>query len=404
MSEDAEARPSRRTIEPYWYVILALVITGLVLFIYHQITGLTPDRVAFTIPFLNLDVFWYGIIITGGIAYGAYVTSRLASERGERLFVVTVPDDVRQRSLERLQLPAELLKTLQKRRITTLGQLLLPWGYNPGYVGLNKDGQREVRSRLQKQPGVAPEWLTDAPWRIWDPGHVWSGIIWCLIFAIIGARLYHVLTPSPSMAEIGINTPLDYFRNPLELINFRRGGLGIYGGLAGGLIGLFIYTRRARIPLLAWADIAAVGVALGQAIGRWANFFNQELYGGPSNLPWAVTIDPSYRLPEFADVSRFHPAFLYESLWSLLAFLLLLYLARRDDDRIMPGDLFALYLILYAVGRTLLELVRLDSRTVQLLGVDIGLPVATLVSIVVALLMAGWLIVRHRRQPQPASH
>ncbi len=398
MSESDSPRPRWRTIEPYWYIILALVILGLALFLYHQVTGLTPDRVAFTIPFLNLDVYWYGIIITGGIALGAYVTSRLARARGERVFAATVGTELQERSLSRLQLPAELLKNLEKRHFMNLGQLLLAWGYNPGYLGLNKAGQREVRSRLEKQPGIAPEWLSDAPWRIWDPGHVWNGIIWCLIFAIIGARLYHVLTPSPSMAEIGITSALDYFRNPLELINFRRGGLGIYGGLAGGLLGLFIYTRRARIPLLAWADIAAVGVALGQAVGRWANFFNQELYGGPSNLPWAITIDPAYRLPEFADVVRFHPAFLYESIWSFLTFLLLLYLARRDDERTMPGDLFALYLILYAIGRTLLELVRLDSRTLQLMGVEVGLPVATLVSIVIALLMAGWLFARHRRR------
>ncbi len=157
------------------------------------------------------------------------------------------------------------------------------------------------------------------------------------------------------MAAVGIFSPLDYFRNPYQLINFRNGGLGIYGGIAGGALGLFLYSRRARIPMMGWADLAVVGLALGQVFGRWGNFFNQELYGRPSDLPWAVHIDPAYRLPEYSDVSRFHPAFLYESLWSLLTFFVLYTLAKRYSNRLLTGELTALYLIFYAVGRSLLE-------------------------------------------------
>ncbi|MGD8855327.1 MAG: prolipoprotein diacylglyceryl transferase, partial [Chloroflexota bacterium] len=216
-----------------------------------------------------------------------------------------------------------------------------------------------------------------------------------LVFAVIGARLYHVLTPSPSMAAVGIESPLDYFRNPMQLINIRSGGLGIYGAIAGGALGLLIYTRRQRVPAIAWADLAAVGLALGQFIGRWGNFFNQELYGAPTTLPWAVYIDPIYRLDDYVNFETFHPAFLYESLWNLMAFLVLLTLARRHWRRLQVGDLTALYLVFYAVGRILLEMVRLDSRTVSLGGTDLGLPVATLVSIIVALPMAGLLLWRH---------
>jgi phosphatidylglycerol:prolipoprotein diacylglycerol transferase len=160
-------------------------------------------------------------------------------------------------------------------------------------------------------------------------------------------------------------------------------------------VGLILYTRRHRISAIAWADIAVVGLALGQFIGRWGNFFNQELYGSPSNLPWAVTIDPLHRLNEYLDVARFHPTFLYESLWSLATFLILLRLARRHRDKLQSGDLMALYLVLYSVGRIVMEFFRLDSRTLTLGGVDLGIPVATLVSIIIAVPMAILLIYRH---------
>jgi phosphatidylglycerol:prolipoprotein diacylglycerol transferase len=133
----------------------------------------------------------------------------------------------------------------------------------------------------------------------------------------------------------------------------------------------------------------------GQFIGRWGNFVNQELYGRPSSLPWAVTIEPQYRLDGYENVSRFHPAFLYESLWNLLVFLVLYVLAVRYRPRLLAGDLMGIYLILYAIGRILLETVRLDSDLLTIGGVN--LPVASLVSLVVALAMAGWLALRRVR-------
>jgi phosphatidylglycerol:prolipoprotein diacylglycerol transferase len=310
---------------------------------------------------------------------------------------------IRRQPLTKLDLPDEIQAILKKKKLFTVGDALLTWGFHPGYLGLNDDGREELHKALAAIPNMEEVWLEDAPWRIWDPGHTWNGLIWVLILAVIGARIYHILTPSPSMAAIGIESPLDYLRNPLAMIDLRQGGLGIYGGMAGGLLGLLIYTRRARIPLWGWADLGVVGVALGQAIGRWGNFINQELYGRPTDLPWAVSIEPAHRLPEFAEFSSFHPAFLYESLWNLLAFFVLYTLAHRYRQRLFTGDLTAIYLIFYGTGRILLELVRLDSRTVVIGNLDLGLPIATLVSLVVALLAAGWLIWRHysaRRTPQ----
>jgi phosphatidylglycerol---prolipoprotein diacylglyceryl transferase len=389
-------------VAPYWYLIALFWFVAAILFINHLITGRAPDRAVFQIPILEFDIYWYGITIVAGIALGAYVVTHLVMERARQIFLKNVPAAVQNRPLGQLELPGEIAASLARRQIVTLGDLLFNWGLNPGRLGLNQETLRLTRERLLQVRGVRAEWLDAAPWRPWDPDHVWNGVIICLLLGLIGARLYHVLTPSPSMAAVGIHSPWDYFRNPFMLINLRLGGLGIYGGIAGGLVGLIWYTVRHRLPTLAWADVAAIGLPLGQAIGRWGNFFNQELYGRPTDLPWAVTIDPLYRLPGYNQFSHFHPAFLYESLWNFLTFVLLLTLFRRYRHRVLEGDLLALYLVLYAVGRSLLETVRLDSRTVTIGAIDFGLPVATAVSLLLAILMIAWMAWRRRAIGQSA--
>lgn len=386
----------KKKIEWYWILIVLLLLIAGGLFVYHLVTGQTPDRIAFSLG-QGFEVYWYGIWIVGGIALGAYVVSCLADGRGTAVFRQQVPTAIQQKPIAILELPDEISLILNKHKITTVGNLLLAWGYNPKSLGLNQEGLELVHSRLSDTPKIKETWLTDAPWRIWNPDHVWNGLIWVLILAVIGARLYHVLTPSPSMAAYGIESPLDYFQNPYQLINLRNGGLGIYGGILGGLLGLLIYTRRAKIPMLAWADLAVVGLALGQVFGRWGNFFNQELYGAPTNLPWAITIDPAYRLAAYSQYSQFHPAFLYESLWSLLTFLTLYFLVTRYSQKLLAGEVMALYLIFYAIGRTLLEMVRLDSRMINLGFMQLDMAVATLVSLVIAVFMAGWIVIRRRR-------
>lgn len=388
---------SLRQVAPQWIVIVVFSLIMGFMYIRHLVTGETPSSVAVSVEALQFDVFWYGVIITGGIVLGSSVVAMLAGERGKAVFEDVVPAGLRRQPLNKLNLPDDLQTILRKNKIQTTGQLLLRWGYDPNDIGLNRAGQRKLKTILSEHPKIEEEWLEDAPWRIWNPNHVWNGVAWCLILAVVGARLYHVLTPSPSMAALGIHSPLDYFRQPLQLINLRNGGLGIYGGIVGGLAGLLIYTRRARIPTLAWADLSGVGLALGQFVGRWGNFFNQELYGQPTDVPWAVTIDPTHRLPEYADFSQFHPAFLYESLWNLLSFLVLLTLVRRYQPKLKTGDLMALYLIFYGIGRILLELVRLDSRTVVIGTLDLGMPIATLVSLLTAIAVLIWRVYTHRR-------
>lgn len=385
-----------RRIEPYWYAIGLVLAAAAVLYGYHLATGFTPPRAAVVI--FGFPIYWYGVWIITGIALGSWVVARLAAERARRVFENSVPGDVRERPLAEAGLPVETTARLARRGIVTLGEALWMAGLDPRRLGLKKDETEEVVKALVNVSGVVSGWPETAPWRRWNPDHVWNGLMWALILGLIGARLYHILTPSPSMAAVGIYSPLDYLRDPIQLLNFRGGGLGIYGGLAGGALGLFIYTRRNRLSMLDWSDLAVVGLALGQAIGRWGNFFNQELYGRPADLPWAVRIDPVNRLPDYAAFERFHPAFLYESLWSLLTFCVLLWLARRRGDRLLRGELTAFYLIAYAVGRSLLELVRLDSRAVAFFGLESGLAVATLVSLLIALGAAAAVIIGRLRR------
>ena len=395
MSGTRPRTPIHKRIEPYWYIIAALALGGAFVLIDHLRTAETPNRVAIHVAALDFDIFWYGIFIIAGVALGSYVTARLAAERARRAFDETVPAKVRGLPLGRLELSSDVRDALAGQKIYKVGELLFRWGLDSGQLALSRAQNKEVREQLQRLPEIDEEWLEDAPWRQWNPDYVWGGITWILVLAIVGARLYHVLTPPPSMAAVGITSALDYFRNPMQLINLRSGGLGIFGGIAGGALGLFLYTRRQGISAIAWADLGVVGLALGQAVGRWGNFFNQELYGRPSDLPWAIYIDPIHRLDRYLDVARYHPAFIYESLWSLMSFGILLFLARRRRDWLLTGDLMALYLVLYSIGRILLELIRLDSLTLSLGGVDLGIPVATLVSIIIAIPMVALLIWRH---------
>jgi phosphatidylglycerol---prolipoprotein diacylglyceryl transferase len=218
---------------------------------------------------------------------------------------------------------------------------------------------------------------------------VWDGLIWVLIGGILGARIWHILTPPPSMVALGITTGW-YLTHPLDMISTWNGGLGIPGAVIGGVVALYLFCRRRKISFLVWTDIAAPGLALGQAIGRWGNYVNQELYGAPSNLPWAIRIDAAHRLPGYPNFETYHPIFLYESLWSLMNMAVLLWLGRRHSDRLKSGDLFLIYLIIYPVGRFLLEFLRLDASRVA------GLNANQTIMAVVALAATSILIWRHR--------
>ena len=223
--------------------------------------------------------------------------------------------------------------------------------------------------------------------RGYDSDIVWDLLIYLLIGGIIGARIWHILTPSPST---GITTSW-YLSHPLDALAIWKGGLGIPGAIIGGLITLFIYSRKMKIDFAEWTDIGAPGLALGQAIGRWGNFVNQELYGAPTNLPWKIFIDVDHRLTNYLDVEYYHPLFLYESLWNLMNMFLLLWISRRFAGSLKNGDIFIVYLIVYPIGRFLLDFLRLDASMVG------GININQTIMAVVAVFASGVLYLRHRK-------
>lgn len=231
-----------------------------------------------------------------------------------------------------------------------------------------------------------------------NPDVVWDVAIWAVPFGLIGGRLYHVFS-----------SPDAYFGPDGDLSRIPRiweGGLGIWGAVALGAVGAWIGCRRAGVRLSAFADAAAPGVLLAQAIGRWGNWFNQELFGGPTDLPWGLEIDADNpNFPLDADPGTlFHPTFLYESLWNLVGVALLLLLDRRFNLR--GGRMFWLYAAYYTAGRVWIEALRIDdAEMITLLGVTQRLNVWTSVLVlVVALAILIYLSVKQRKLAAPSVY
>lgn len=239
---------------------------------------------------------------------------------------------------------------------------------------------------------VAGGWLAtrEVKRRGSDPEMVWDLLVYLIIGGVLGARLWHIFTPPPSSIAQGFTTQY-YLTHPLDALAIWKGGLGIPGTIIGGLIALYIYTRNNKgFTFFEWTDIAAPSLALGQAIGRWGNFFNQELYGAPTNLPWKLYIDPAHRLAGFEEVSYYHPLFAYESILNLANMLFLLWVSRQYSNKLKTGDVFNLYLIFYPVVRFFLDFLRLDASRVFTININ-----QTLMAIVAicAVLVFIW---RHR--------
>lgn len=233
-----------------------------------------------------------------------------------------------------------------------------------------------------------------------SPDHVWNALLVAVFLAVIGARLYHVFS-EPEGGAVGWS----YYReNPVKILFVWEGGLGIYGAVAGGVLGVVLYARLARLRALQWLDYGAPGLALGQAIGRWGNFVNQELYGPPTNSAWwGLIIDPEHRIEPYNDLSTyppetlFHPTFLYESLWCLLVFVVLALVAHRWRDRLLKGDVLLGYVIGYPLGRFFIEYLRPDAWVIG------PLAAAQWFAIVCVVGGVATLVVRHLRGPRTAE-
>jgi len=213
------------------------------------------------------------------------------------------------------------------------------------------------------------------------PGAVADIAVWAVPFGLVGGRLYHVLTDYQLYFGTG--------RNPLDALKIWEGGLGIWGAIALGAVGAWIGCRRTGVALPAFAGAIAPGLALAQAIGRWGNWFNQELYGGPTQLPWALEISNS------TDQGLFHPVFLYESLWCAAIAVVLIVAERRFS--LNGGAVFVLYVGLYCAGRLWIEALRIDEVN-HLLGLRLNTWTAAFGLIAAAIVLA----VIHRRRAQAA--
>jgi phosphatidylglycerol:prolipoprotein diacylglycerol transferase len=218
---------------------------------------------------------------------------------------------------------------------------------------------------------------------------------------IAGARIYYVMFEWERFAG-----------NFWGMLNLTTGGLAVHGGIIGALLSVVVYTRWQKLPFWAWLDICVPGFLLGQGIGRWGNFFNQEAYGQPTSLPFGLRIDPEYRIPPFTDMQRypldtlFHPTFLYESLWNLTGVGLLLYADRRfgqgappEQRRLRTGDMLFIYALIYSLGRFWIEGLRTDSLCLNGVGGDCAGSFRTAQVVSVAFMIFGLvgLLINHRR-------
>ena len=236
---------------------------------------------------------------------------------------------------------------------------------------------------------VAAIWIGEKRWvaRGGKAGDIQDLAIWAVPFGLVGGRLYHVLTDSDLYFGDG--------KHPIDALYVWRGGLGVWGAIALGAFGLVLGARRKGIRLLPVLDACAPGVLVAQAIGRWGNWFNQELFGKPTDLPWGLSVsDETAVNAGYPPGTTFHPTFLYESLWCLAGFALLIWADRRF--RLGHGRVLALYIMVYTLGRGWIETLRIDSVELHDVG---GLRFNVWTSIVMFLVGLVWFVVSARRHP-----
>ena len=238
--------------------------------------------------------------------------------------------------------------------------------------------------------------------RGYAPNHAWDGLMLGLILGILGGRIWYVISAWPTFEG----------RNLLYILNPQSGGLAIHGAIIGAMLTVVIYSTWHKLNILDWFDILAPCLSVGQAIGRWGNFFNREAYGGPvdNGLPWNLHIPAAYRISgtsQYPEDTRFHPTFLYESLWNVGVLVAIVWIEQRWGKRLRRGDSLLIYGILYSIGRFWIEALRVDKLcTTGIKGIacEGGLSTARLTSIVAIVVCAAILAGRRLARPNPPQH
>jgi len=184
--------------------------------------------------------------------------------------------------------------------------------------------------------------------------HFWNLTFYLIIFGLIGARIYHVIS------EFG------YYRyHFFDIFKIWQGGFGIYGGVLAGIITIYFYSKKSKLSFLFVLDIFSLIVLFGEAFMRWGNYFNQEIFGRPTNLPWGIPINIENRPLQYLNFEYFHPTFLYQFIWNIFLFLVLLFLfvkfSKKNNPLKYSGLIFSFYLIFYNLGRFFIEFLRIDS-------------------------------------------
>ena len=203
-----------------------------------------------------------------------------------------------------------------------------------------------------------------------DEDIMWGMCFWLILCGIVGARFYHVF-----------DFWTYYENNLLEIFKIWKGGLGIWGGIFGGIIGSSLYLKGKKQKIISWLDKISISIPLGQAIGRWGNFFNKEILGLPTKLPWGMFVEPKNRPDNFSTSSNFHPLFLYESILCLLLFVVMIFLYKKHKEKYLGKGFFvASYLFGYSMIRFFLDFIRIEQWEISL-GNSVSLNVSQCISI-----------------------
>lgn len=229
-------------------------------------------------------------------------------------------------------------------------------------------------------------------WRGQDPDYVWDSLLWTLPAGVVGSRLWYVLNTT-------LGGDMRYIQDPISILNIKEGGLHYFGAILFGAIAFYFYAKKMKLDYWLALDAMSLGLLIGQAVARPANFINQELYGQPTSMPWGIKIEAQYRIEPWDDMSLypyettlFHPTFAYEMIFNFIAAGVLFVLTRKYKDKFKPGVAFAAWMILAGIGRNIIEFFRPDQSVIP--GTNFSY--SRLIAILMIIAGTIFILIKHR--------